>query len=102
MQSIQNVRKYCENNEVETPPQVCSYFKFVQEEEIKNAPKLKDILKDEEQVAYEEEIDTYLASAQDDIDVIEFLINEEKKLVEQLKKIRLLRGLYLISGNNMQ
>ena len=102
MQSIQNVRYYCENNEVETPAQVCTYLKFVQEEEIKNAPKLKEILKDEEQVAYEEEIDAYLASAQDDIDTIEFLINKEKKLVEQLKKIRLLRGLYIISGNNMQ
>ena len=43
-----------------------------------------------------------LASVQDDIDVIEFMINEEKKLVEQLKKIRLLRGLYIISGNNIQ
>ena len=102
MQSIQNVRYYCENNEVETPAQACTNFKFVQEEEIKSAPKLKEIFKDEEQVAYEEEIDTHLASVQDDIDVIEFLINEEKKLVEQLKKIRLLRGLYIISGNNIQ
>ena len=96
MQQFEKLQSYCENNPVETPAQMEAYLKFVQEEEKKNAPKLKEILNNEKEFYPKGDIEAYLSSAKENAEIIEFPIGQEKECIERLQKLQQFRDFLTI------